>query len=94
MLQQLPRDALQNDVPEAGVAQHVAPVAVDRQHLEAVLRAGALHAVHLQAQSNTAVMWGPEALLPHGSRADPGAACLQSSSTQSAPSVGSLEGPE
>lgn len=85
VLQKLPRDTLQNDVPEGGVAQHVAPVAVDRKHLEAILRAGTLHTVHLQAQSNTAVMCGPETLLPHGSHADPGAACLQSSSTQSAP---------
>lgn len=60
VLRQLPRDALQNGVPEARLAQHVAPAAIDHHHLEAVLCAGVLHPIHLQAQSNTVVTWGPE----------------------------------
>lgn len=69
VLQQLPRDTLQNGVPEARVAEHVPLAAVDRHHLDAVLRAGVLRPVHLQAQSNMPVMWGPEGSEPRGSPA-------------------------
>lgn len=77
MLEQLPRDALQNGVPEVGVAQHVALAAIYHHHLDAVFCAGVLVPIHLQAKSSTAVRWG---LLFGGSHVAPRTVCLLSCS--------------
>ena len=53
VIEELPGDALQDGVPEAGVVQYLPLLPVDHHHLDAVFEAGVLLPVHLQMTGNT-----------------------------------------
>ena len=46
VIEELPGDALQDDVPEADVVQHLPGPPVNHHHLDAIFQAGVLLSVH------------------------------------------------
>ena len=46
VIEELPRDALQDGVPEAGVVQHLPGPSVNHHHLDAIFRARVLLSTH------------------------------------------------
>ena len=77
VIEELPGDALQDGIPEAGVVQYLPVPPVNHHHLDAVFQAGVLLPIHLQMPGNTECDMeagrGPEGIgvlrlsCPHGS---------------------------